>query len=61
MLVTLQEIYFDLIDLKSLIDGREIKNLSLRGKFDLDAYSTLRVFLSEQIDKLEPFTIEGDA
>ena len=60
MIVTLQEIYFDLIDLKSLIDGREIKNLSLRGKFDLDAYSTLRAFLAEQIDKLEPLTVEGD-
>ena len=59
MLVTLQEVYFDLCDLKSLIDGREIKNLSLRGKFDLDAYSNLRVFLTEQIDKLEPLTIEG--
>lgn len=56
-LVTLQEIYFDLIDLKALIDGREIKNISLRGKFDLDVYETLREFLVEQIEKLEPLTV----
>ena len=60
MLVTLQEIYFDLCDLRELIDAWIVPNVQLKDEMDLDVYADLRELVTTQIEKLEPFTVEGD-
>lgn len=61
MLVTLQEIYFDLCDLRELIDAWIVPNVQLKDQMDLDVYADLRELVTTQIEKLEPLTLEGDA
>lgn len=60
MLITLQEIYFDLCDLRELIDAWVVPNIQLKDEMDLDAYADLRELIVTQIEKLEPFTIEQE-
>ena len=60
MLVTLQEIYFDLCDLRELIDAWVVPNVQLKDQMDLDVYADLRELVTTQIEKLEPLTVEGD-
>lgn len=60
MLVTLQEIYFDLCDLRELIDAWVVPNVQLKDQMDLDVYADLRELVTTQIEKLEPLTLEGD-
>lgn len=60
MLITLQEIYFDLCDLRELIDAWVVPNVQLKDEMDLDAYADLRELIVTQIEKLEPFTIEQE-
>ena len=59
MLVTLQEIYFDLCDLRELIEAQIVPNVQLKDEMDLDVYADLHELVQTQIDKLEPLTIEG--
>lgn len=60
MIVTLQEIYFDLCDLRELIDAWIVPNVQLKDQMDLDVYADLRELVTTQIEKLEPLTVEGD-
>ena len=50
-IVPLQEIYFDLCD---LINSGLVDDINISGQFE--EFETLKEFLVEQRDKLEPYT-----
>lgn len=52
-LVTLQEIYFDLCD---LINSDEINDIAFDNPEEFSGFETVKEFLIEQRNKLEPFT-----